>query len=78
MNGLVNNVLTALCGRFRTQLEQTSGMSIEQIQHAVMSGDKKALCWLQKAADGIKQSNPQLYAQMQQRMAQNNPFPGQR
>lgn len=79
MNGLVNSAVNALGGRFRSQLEQTSGMSLEQIQQAVQNGDEKGLCWLQKAADEVRKRNPQLYAQMQRRMAGGqNPFPGRR
>ena len=79
MNGLVNSAVNALGGRFRSQLEQTSGMSLEQIQQAVQAGDEKGLCWLQKAAAEIQKRNPQLYAQMQQRMrGGQNPFPGSR
>ena len=77
MNGLVNSAVNALGGRFRSQLEQTSGQTLEQIQQAVQNGDEKGLCWLQKAAEEVRKRNPQLYAQMQQRMrGGQNPFSG--
>jgi hypothetical protein len=78
MNGLVNSAVNALGGRFRSQLEQTSGQTLEQIQQAVQNGDEKGLCWLQKAADEVRKRNPQLYAQMQRMAGGQNPFPGQR
>jgi hypothetical protein len=78
MNGLVNSAVNALGGRFRSQLEQTSGQTLEQIQQAVQNGDEKGLCWLQKAADEVRKRNPQLYAQMQRMAGGRNPFPGQR
>lgn len=78
MNGLVNSAVNALGGRFRSQLEQTSGQTLEQIQQAVQNGDEKGLCWLQKAADEVRKRNPQLYAQMQRMAGGKNPFPGQR
>ena len=78
MNGLINSAVNALGGRFRSQLEQTSGMSLEQIQQAVQAGDEKGLCWLQKVAAEIQKRNPQLYAQMQRMAGGQNPFPGSR
>lgn len=78
MNGLVNSAVNALGGRFRSQLEQTSGQTLEQIQQAVQNGDEKGLCWLQKAADEVRKRNPQLYAQMQRMAGGQNPFPGSR
>lgn len=78
MNGLVNSAVNALGGRFRSQLEQTSGQTLEQIQQAVQNGDEKGLCWLQKAADEVRKRNPQLYAQMQRMAGGQNPFPVQR
>lgn len=78
MNGLVNSAVNALGGRFRSQLEQTSGQTLEQIQQAVQNGDEKGLCWLQKAADEVRKRNPQLYAQMQRMAGGKTPFPGQR
>ena len=78
MNGLVNSAVNALGGRFRSQLEQTSGQTLEQIQQAVQNGDEKGLCWLQKAADEVRKRNPQLYAQMQRMAGGKNPFPGSR
>ena len=79
MNGFVNSAVTALGGRFRSQLEQASGMSLEEVQKAVQNGDEKSLCWLQKLAEDVRKRNPQLYAQMQQRMrGGQNPFPGSR
>ena len=78
MNGLVNSAVNALGGRFRSQLEQTSGQTLEQIQQAVQNGDEKGLCWLQKAADEVRKRNPQLFAQMQRMAGGQNPFPGSR
>ena len=78
MNGLVNSAVNALGGRFRSQLEQTSGQTLEQIQQAVQNGDEKGLCWLQKAADEVRKRNPQLYAQMQRMAGGQTPFPGSR
>ena len=78
MNGLVNSAVNALGGRFRSQLEQTSGQTLEQIQQAVQNGDEKGLCWLQKAAEEVRKRNPQLYAQMQRMAGGQNPFPGSR
>lgn len=78
MNGLVNSAVNALGGRFRSQLEQTSGQTLEQIQQAVQNGDEKGLCWLQKAADEVRKRNPQLYAQMQRMAGGQKPFPGSR
>lgn len=78
MNGFASNAMSALGNRFRGELEQTSGMSLEQVQQAVQNGDEKGLCWLQKAADEVRKRNPQLYAQMQRMAGGQNPFPGQR
>lgn len=78
MNGLTNSAVTALGGRFRSQLEQASGMSLEEVQKAVQNGDEKSLCWLQKLAEDVRKRNPQLYAQMQRMAGGKNPFPGQR
>lgn len=78
MNGLAQNVFNALSSRFRGQLEQTSGMSLEQVQQAVNNGDEKGLCWLQKAAEDIRKRNPQMYAQMERMARGRNPFPGSR
>lgn len=78
MNGLVNSAVNALGGRFRSQLEQTSGQTLEQIQQAVQNGDEKGLCWLQKAAAEVRKRNPQLYAQMERTARGRNPFPGSR
>lgn len=78
MNGLVNSAVTALSGKFRDQLEQTSGQSLEQIQQAIQSGDEKSLCWLQKLAEDVRKRNPQLFAQMQRMAGGRNPFPGSR
>lgn len=76
MNGLVNSAVNALGGRFRSQLEQTSCQTLEQIQQAVQNGDEKGLCWLQKAAEEVRKRNPQLFAQMQRIAGGQNPFPG--
>ena len=78
MNGLTNSAVTALGGRFRSQLEQASGMSLEEVQKAVQNGDEKSLCWLQKLAEDVRKRNPQLYAQMQRMAGGKNPFPGRR
>lgn len=78
MNGLVNSAVTALGGKFRDQLEQASGMSLEQVQQAVQNGDEKSLCWLQKLAEDVRKRNPQLFAQMQRMAGGHNPFPGSR
>lgn len=78
MNGLAQNVFNALSSRFRGQLEQTSGMSLEQVQQAVNNGDEKGLCWLQKAAEDIRKRNPKMYAQMERMARGRNPFPGSR
>lgn len=78
MNEIVNNALGALTSRFRAQIEQTSGMSLEQVQNAVQNRDEKSLCWLKKAAEDIRERNPQLYAQMQRMAGGRNPFPGSR
>ncbi len=80
MNGLINNALNALTSRYRGELENASGMPLEQIQTSVNNRDEKGLCWLQKAAERVRKENPQLYAQME-RMARGggrNPFPGSR
>lgn len=78
MNGLVNSAVTALGGKFRNQLEQASGMSLEEVQKAVQNGDEKSLCWLQKLAEDVRKRNPQLFAQMQRMAGGHNPFPGSR
>ena len=82
MNGFIQNAFNALSSRYRGELEQTSGMSLEQIQTSVESRDEKGLCWLQKAVERVRKENPQLYAQVE-RMARGNaggrnPFPGSR
>ncbi len=81
MNGqIIQNALGALSSRYRGELEQASGMSVDQIQTSVESRDEKGLCWLQKQADRVRKENPQLYAQME-RMARGggrNPFLGSR
>lgn len=78
MNGFVNSAVNALGSRFRGQLEQASGQTLEQVQQAVQNGDEKGLCWLQKAAEDVRKRNPQLFAQMQRIARGNNPFPGSR
>lgn len=70
--------MEALSSRFGTQLEQTSGMSTEDVQKAVKRGDEKSLCWLQKAAAEVAERNPQLFARMQQMARGRNPFVGSR
>lgn len=81
MNGhFIQNALNALSSRYRGELEQASGMSVDQIQTSVESRDEKGLCWLQKQAERVRKENPQLYAQIE-RMARGNaggrnPFPG--
>ena len=71
MNGFIKNAFDALSSRYRGELEQASGMSLEQIQTSVESRDEKGLCWLQKAAERVRKENPQLYAQIE-RMARGN------
>lgn len=83
MNGYIQNAFNALSSRYRGELEQASGMSLEQIQTSVESRDEKGLCWLQKAVERVRKENPQLYAQVE-RMARGghaggrNPFFGSR
>ena len=83
MNGqFIQNALGALSSRYRGELEQASGMSLEQIQTSVEARDEKSLCWLQKQVERVRKENPQLYAQVE-RMARGNaggrnPFPGSR
>lgn len=78
MNGLVHNAFNALTSRYRGELEQASGQTLEQINASVQNRDEKGLCWLQKRAEEIRQRNPQLYAQMQRMAGGRNPFPGSR
>jgi hypothetical protein len=83
MNGqFIQNALGALSSRYSCELEQASGMSLEQIQTSVEARDEKSLCWLQKQVERVRKENPQLYAQVE-RMARGNaggrnPFPGSR
>lgn len=76
MNGFASNAMSALGNRFRGELEQTSGMSLEQVQQAVQNGDEKGLCWLQKKVEQIRKENPRLYSTIESMARGRNPFPG--
>ena len=81
-NGFIKNAFDALSSRYRGELEQASGMSLEQIQTSVEARDEKGLCWLQKQVERVRKENPQLYAQIELMARGNafgrNPFPGSR
>ena len=78
MNNIVNNIFGALSGRFRGELEQASGMSLEQVQKAIQNGDEKSLCWLKKKVEDIRRTNPQMYEQYARMSGGRNPFSGSR
>jgi hypothetical protein len=80
MNTIANNALGALSSRFGAQMEQTSGMTLEQLQSAVQNGDEKSLCWLKKAAmeaaERLQKENPQQFAMIARMSGGRIPFFG--
>lgn len=82
MKTIATNALGALSSRFGSQMEQTSGMTLEQLQTAVQNGDEKSLCWLKKAAmaaaERLQKENPQQLAMIARITGGRIPFFGSR
>jgi hypothetical protein len=82
MKTIAKNALGALSSRFGSRMEQTSGMTLDQLQTAVQNGDEKSLCWLKKAAmdaaERLQKENPQQFAMIARITGGRIPFFGSR